>query len=115
VALVGTGALAYNALNAYRESRKPVNRLKRRAEHLAEDVETRWRRASDRLPLRVSVNTSHEDEPMEQRGYEPGMMKKLMWMALSAGAIALAGLLARRLSAAVWQGVMHEPPPTAKV
>jgi len=105
----------YNAIGSYRESRKPVNRLKRRAADLTEDVGARWQRASGRLPVRVSINTAHEDETMDTRGQDPGMVKKILWMALSAGAIAIAGLLARRFASVIWESVMQEPPPTAKV
>jgi len=113
--LAGSSALAYNALHSYRERKKPVNRLKRRAADLADDVGTRWRRTSEHLPVRVSVNTAGEDDAMDSRGQDPGMFKKLLWMGLSAGAIALAGLLARRVASMVWEKVMNEPPPTAKV
>ncbi len=44
---------------------------------------------------------------------EQSMFKKVMWTVLTAGALAIAGILARKLSARVWQAVMHEEPPTA--
>lgn len=43
------------------------------------------------------------------------MIKNLLWMALTAGTLALAGLVARRLASVIWEAVMREPPPTAKV
>jgi hypothetical protein len=110
----GLTAVAYNAVAGYRESRKPVNRLRRRAGDVADDVGERWSRTQERLPYRL-VRNSREDESVDASREEPSMLKKLLWMGLSAGAIALAGLLARRVSSAIWEAVMHEPPPTAKV
>jgi hypothetical protein len=40
------------------------------------------------------------------------MIKKLLWTVLTAGSLALAGLIARRVSTSLWQAVMHEAPPT---
>ncbi|MFN0074339.1 MAG: hypothetical protein ACKVVP_22895 [Chloroflexota bacterium] len=44
---------------------------------------------------------------------EPSMLKKLIWTALTAGSLALAGIIARKLSVSLWQAVMHEEPPSA--
>jgi hypothetical protein len=110
----GLTAVAYNAVAGYRESRKPVNRLKRRAGDVADEVGERWSHTRERIPYRL-VRNDREDEPLDASRAEPSRMKKLLWMALSAGAIALAGILARRASSAIWEAVMHEPPPTAKV
>jgi ElaB/YqjD/DUF883 family membrane-anchored ribosome-binding protein len=43
---------------------------------------------------------------------EPSMVKKLIWTALTAGSLAVAGIVARKLSTSVWQAIMHEEPPT---
>jgi hypothetical protein len=112
--LAGLSVLAYNAVSDYRESRKPVNRLKRRAGDVADEFSERWSHTREAIPYRF-VRNSREDESVDASREEPGFVKKLLWMALSAGVIALAGLLARRVSSAVWEVVMHEPPPSAKV
>jgi hypothetical protein len=106
--------VAYNVVAGYRESRKPVNRLKRRAGEVADEVGERWGHTREKIPYRL-VRNAREDEPVDASPEEPSMVKKLFWMALSAGAIALAGILARRVSSAIWEAVMHEPPPTARV
>ena len=111
--LAGLTVVAYNAVSDYRERRKPVNRLKRRAGAVREDLGERWERTRDALPYRLT--RSRGDEPVDSSNEEPGMIKKLLWMGLTAGMIALAGLLARRLSTAIWAAVMREPPPTGKV
>ncbi len=111
--LAGLAVLGYNAVSDYRESRKPVNRLKRRARGAREDLGERWSRTRESLPLSVSLH--REDEPVGTASREPGMVKKLLWMGLTAGTIALFGLLARRFSSTIWELVMREPPPTAKV
>jgi hypothetical protein len=111
--LAGVSVMAYNALTGYRERRKPVNRLKRRASEVTEELGERWSRTRESMP--VVVRNRREDESVDSARGEPGMLKKLLWMGLSAGMIALAGLLARRLTTALWERVMGEPPPTAKV
>jgi membrane protein len=45
---------------------------------------------------------------------ESGLLKNLLWLGLASGSLAVAGLLARRTSAAIWQLVWHEPPPSSK-
>jgi membrane protein len=46
---------------------------------------------------------------------KPGVVKNLLWMGLSSGTVAVAGLLARRAGSGIWKVVMREPPPTSKV
>ena len=43
------------------------------------------------------------------------MIKRVLWAALVASVMAGAGLLARRVSAAVWKAAMKEDPPTANI
>lgn len=112
--LAGLAVVGYNAVADYRESRKPVNRMKRRAGAVAEDLGERWSRTREAMPYRV-VRNRREDESVDASREEPGMIKKLLWLGLTAASIALAGLLARRFSSAIWEAVMGEPPPTAKV
>ena len=57
---------------------------------------------------------SADGQATADRGSEPGAVKTLLWMGLSAGSLAAAGLLARRISSAVWGAVLREPPPTSK-
>lgn len=52
---------------------------------------------------------------MQRRLRSPSPIKQLLWMGLTAGMVALFGLLARRLSSGIWEAVMHEPPPTQRV
>jgi membrane protein len=49
------------------------------------------------------------------RGPRSGPVKTLLWAGLAAGTTAAAGLLARRGSAAIWWGLVHETPPTREV
>jgi hypothetical protein len=53
-------------------------------------------------------------EPSEQHVVtsEPSMVKKLIWTALTAGSLAVAGIVARKISTSIWQALMHEEPPT---
>ena len=113
--LAGLAVAGYNVVSEYRESRKPVNRLRRRAGRVADDLGDRWSRTRERMPYRVSISTRREEESVDTTSQEPGMIKKILWAGLTAGTIALAGLLARRFSSTIWQMIMGEPPPTAKV
>ena len=113
--LGGLAVLGANAVANYRESRKPVNRLKRRADELREEVGGRLSRTRERMPYGVYVMRNRGDEPHDVAQSEPSMLKTLMWMGLTAGMVALFGLLARRASVMVWQTIMREPPPTSKV
>ena len=112
--LAGVAVLAYNVVSDLRESRKPVNRARRRGRELAEELEERWSRTRDRLPLQVSINAQRKDDAVDSK-QNPGMVKSLLWMGLTAGSVALFGLLARRFSSAIWEMLMREPPPTAKI
>jgi len=95
--------------------RRPVAVLRRRARAAAEDLSDYWERARGSLPINVQVRAG-TGEPGVQGGYEePSMVKKLLWMGLTSALMAVAGLVARRLSSAIWQGAMRENPPTAKV
>jgi hypothetical protein len=113
--LAGLALVGYNVVAERRERQKPVNRLKRRASDMREDLGERLARTRERLPYGVYVMPNRSDEPADTHQGEPGMVKTLLWMGLTAGCVALCGLLARRMSAAIWQAVMHEPPPTSKV
>jgi membrane protein len=42
----------------------------------------------------------------------PDAVKKVMWAGLTAGSIALGAVAARRASAEIWRGILHEDPPT---
>ena len=113
--LAGLAVVGYNAVANFRESRKPVNRLKRRASDVREDLGERLTRTRERMPYGVYVMRNRGDEPADAHQGEPGFVKNMLWLGLTAGMVALCGLLARRVSAAIWQAVMHEPPPTSKV
>jgi membrane protein len=45
----------------------------------------------------------------------PDAVKKVMWAGLVAGSMALGSLAARRASAEIWRGILHEDPPTKDV
>jgi hypothetical protein len=108
--VAGSSWAGYRTFDHFRERRKPVNRLRRRAGRLVDDVDDRLARG--RQSLRRYMR---EDEELDTRRQEPGLVKNLIWMGLTTGAVALFGLLARRVSAGLWKAFMHEPPPTSKV
>ena len=112
--LAGLAVAGYNAVADFRERRKPANRLKRRAGALREEVGGRLSRTREAMPYGVYVMRNRPDDAPDTAGGDPGMLKTLLWMGLSAGMLALFGILARRVSASVWQAVMGEPPPTSK-
>lgn len=115
-AAAGAAALVFNAISRYRESRKPVNRVRRRAGEVREELGERLSRTRERLPLQVTISNQRQrkEEPVDAQ-HDAGMLKKIMWAGLTAATVALFGLLARRTATAIWERIMGEPPPTAKV
>jgi hypothetical protein len=100
------------ALAERRAARRPVNRLRRRRDALAGELTRRLQQARDRTQDQTEPRNRGRRQNMNE---QPNLIKTLLWMALTAGTVALAGLLARRVSSALWEAVMHEPPPTARV
>lgn len=121
LALAGGAAAALlvaRAVSAARKSRRPEERLKRALSGAADELGERFERAREAIPLEMRLSSSDDDRrgsPIELQGSEPSMLKKLLWAALAATMMAGAGLLARRISAAVWKAAMQEEPPTAKI
>jgi len=110
--LGGASLLTFRAVARHREARRPVNRWRRLAHQLVDELD-RLDRTQDALEV-VRYRDGHGRAPARSKE-KPGMIKKLLWMGLTAGTLALAGLLARRVSSMIWEIVMREPPPTAKV
>jgi hypothetical protein len=117
-ALAGAGALALLAavgarvLAARRARQQPTHKLRRQTERLRSDLGERWGWAREAIPYTITRRSQDESEAHYQK---PSRFKSLLWMGLTAGLVALYGLLARRASAAVWQAVMHEEPPSRKI
>jgi hypothetical protein len=117
-ALAGAGAIALlviavaRAGAAYRERQRPTRRLQRQTERLRSDLGQRWGQAREAIPYTLTRRADDESEASAQK---PSRFKALLWMGLTAGLVALYGLAARRLSAALWETVLHEAPPTRRV
>jgi hypothetical protein len=111
------GALGVRAVLEARRRRRPEERLKRTMRSAAEELSERWERARDVLPLDFRLRDGDDDEgkSVQLERNDPSMIKKALWAALVATMVAAGGLLARRLSAAVWRAAMQEDPPTASV
>ena len=121
LAVVGIGgAVATRAVLEQRRRQTPQERLKRTVRGAAEELSERWERAREALPLELHLGSRDDDDdkggrPAEIRLKEPSMIKRILWGALVAAMVAAGGLIARRLSAAVWRATMKEEPPTASV
>jgi hypothetical protein len=63
----------------------------------------------------AKARAEHGDAKLQATGREPDMIKRVMWGVLIAAMMAAAGLLARRLSATIWQTATGEEPPTRNV
>ena len=111
--LGGASLLTFRAVGRYREARRPINRWRRVAHQLVDELVRRVDQTQDSLEA-VRHRDGRGQVPVRSKE-KPGMIKSLLWMGLTAGMLALAGLLARRVSSVVWESVMREPPPTAKV
>ena len=114
-ALTGTAFLAYRAASSYRERQRPTHRLQQRAQRVAGGLGERLEYARAAFPYRLERRDRDSEESVESSPRKPGKLKSLLWMGLTAGLIALFGVLARRVSAAIWESVMHEAPPTRRV
>ena len=113
------GLFAVRAIVESRRRQRPSERLKRTMLSAAEGLGEQWERAREALPLDLHVGGREDGDgrghPVQIARSEPSMIKKVLWAALAATMMAGAGLLARRLSAAVWRAAMAEDPPTASV
>jgi hypothetical protein len=113
--LLALVALAMRARRRARERRRATEVLRRRARTAASDLGDYLGRARGKLPLSVQLGSADGARTEATAKEDPNMIKKMLWMGLSSGVLALAGLAARRVSAAIWQGTMKEHPPSAKV
>ncbi len=110
--VMGIAALVARGRRRAAEERQPAAVLRRTAQAAAEDVGEYMERARGSIPFGIRFGSRGAPVAVEKR--DDSMVKKLLWMGLSAGSLALAGLLARRISAALWERALGEPPPTAK-
>jgi LPXTG-motif cell wall-anchored protein len=108
-------ALVARARRKAQERKRPVAVLKRRARSAADDLGGYLDRARESMPSGFRFRGDQAEAQLKAVKGEPSMIKKLLWAGLSAGSLAVAGLLARRLSAVIWERAMNENPPTAKV
>ncbi len=93
--LAGIGFFSYRFVVNHREQSTPVARLRQRVASTAHSIE-------------------RQAEYVDERR-KPNMLKRVLWAMLSAGTVALAGLLAKRLMASLWTTAMHESPPDKTV
>jgi len=112
--LLAVGAVIARARRKRAEEQLLANRFRRGARTAAEEIEEYWEEIREALPFVLEWRRSGGRMP-QQAGGEPNMLKKLLWAGLTSLAMAAAGLLARRASAAIWGAAMKEQPPTAKV
>lgn len=74
-----------------------------------------YRRAKHRVDLsrgfRELVGSKRRPTAGIAQNKGEGMLKRVVWAMLSAGMVAIFGIVARRLSATVWQMTIKEQPP----
>jgi hypothetical protein len=116
---LGAALLTANSIRSRRKKKTAAARLVAFQEsahgEAAKLIETAVEQARGILAASGSSLTNLATmEPSEEHVVksEPSMVKKLIWTALTAGSLALAGIVARKLSTSVWQAIMHEEPPT---
>ncbi len=116
VGLAVGGIVAYRMVAQRRRRRRPEERLKRTVREAAEGLGERFERAREAVPMSIRLHSNGDDDKgrtVEVERSDPSMVKRILWGVLAATMMAGAGLLARRLSAAVWKAAMNEEPPTA--
>lgn len=122
--VAGAGlALAAGATFLGVKTVRGIFRRPSRAERVKQVTERAREEAADRLQdaitqaqalLTAGAAAAHQTKAQAEPAQgESSMLKKLLWGAITAGALAIAGIAAQRLSAALWRAVMHEEPPTA--
>ena len=113
------GAAAARAVFEQRRRNRPSERLRRTVQGVAEGLGDQLSRAREALPVGISLTTSDQQADqatqLQMTGSGPSVFKRIMWAALVAGMMAAGGLLARRISAAIWRQAMREDPPSASV
>jgi len=113
------GAAAARALAERRRRNRPTERLRRTVQDVAEGLSGQLSRAREALPTGISLSTgdANDDQGKELQvnASQAGMLKRLLWALLVAAMMAAGGLIARRVSAAVWRQAMREEPPSASV
>ncbi len=119
LAVAGIGGVAgARAYVQYRRRQRPEERLKRTVRTAAGELSERFERAREAIPLELHLGGRDDERDGRQPTIErkdPGMIKKMLWGALVASMVAAGGLLARRLSAAVWRAAMNEDPPSKSI
>lgn len=102
----GLSYLIYSAVSQARQRREEQARLQGRAGRWLAALRQRWE------PI---VQNTARDRRQARRaaGGEASMHKRILWAAMSAVLVALATLLARRMSALLWERTMRERPPAA--
>jgi hypothetical protein len=114
IVAAGVVLLVQRFIAANRERQSRSQQLQRQARKLSSGLGDTFDQARAAFPYTIQ-RRDREESAMEMPRQQPSMGKSLLWMALTAGVVALFGLLARRVSAAVWQAVMHEAPPTRNI
>ena len=117
---LGTVFLAANSVRSRRKQKTAAARLaafressQGEATRLVEEALAQARvllAASGTSLTNLATSDSSNNEPIIKS--EPSMVKKIIWTALTAGSLAVAGIVARKISTSVWQAIMHEEPPT---
>jgi hypothetical protein len=116
---LGTVVLAANSVRSRKKKKTAAARLaafressQGEAARLIQDAVTQAREV---LALSgASLTSLAEVQPSSELAVksERSMFKNLMWTILTAGSLAIAGIIARKLSTTLWQALMHEEPPT---
>jgi hypothetical protein len=116
---LGAALLTANSIRSRKRKRTAAARLAAfqesahgEAARLIEDAvsQARGLLAASGSTLTNLAAVEPDQKPVAQS--EPSMLKKLIWTALTAGSLAIAGIVARKLSTSIWQAIMHEEPPT---
>lgn len=119
-ACAGAVFLGVGAVMRRRRKKSAAGRLASLRDHAHDEAARRIEEAVSQARellaaggARVAALSAEEPSQSTKSQDDSSMLKKLLWTGLTAGSLALAGLLARRLSISIWQSIMHEDPPTA--
>lgn len=137
VGVVVVGAVGYGvyaALKARQESNRPQNKLKRRVEHVSQEVRGRVEggvEASRRQLARAKqsgllvkldpqdggymrIVDARLETPLDKNKERQDVIKKLVWAGVLSVFMAVGSVLARRVAGSVWKVAVREDPPTER-
>jgi hypothetical protein len=113
--LLSTLAAYATAITILSRRKTPEEKAAERVRSTADRVGNEFDHFSHRLGAAIDTWRHRADEMrhtrVETRREQPGMLKRVMWVAIVSGMATLGSMLFKRLTSEGWRKTMHEEPP----